>query len=285
MNAKITLAVGGSACFFCLASAVAFTEQELVEQGRHMLALTRAADFDNEADLIEAQESDDPIDIWEFWRRDAFFDFFMTNGWTRADCEMAFDKYCTWVSTNDMTTFSIDDAAIAKCMVGQCEDMNYTNAVDTIRTYAMNPTALNRSAAIGAAVRLGGVDAASAVFIETFATNRMGVSAHEISYAIGEYCDKLKSIDTNDVAAVEVQCGCARFFYANRANLSCAYALDALLVQSFPGYAASSNRLDYALSVLSWSDNNQWRDLHNHFVAVTNALLNAAQPLPAVEGL
>lgn len=285
MNAKITLAVGGIAYFFCHACAVAFTEEELVAQGRHMLALTLAADFDNEADLIAAQESDDPIYTWECWSRDAFFDFFVTNGWTRADCEMAFDKYCVWVSTNDMTTFSIDDAAIAKCMVGQCEDMNYTNAVDTIRTYAMNPTALSRSAAISAAVRLGGVDAASAAFIETFATNRMDVSAHDVSYAIGEYCDKLKAIDTNDVAAVEVRCGCARFFYVHRANLSCAYALDGLLVHSFPGYAVSSNRLDYALFVLSWSDNNQWRALHDHFAGITNQLLNAEQPLPGVDGL
>ena len=60
-------------------------------------------------------------------------------------------------------------------------------------------------------------------------------------------------------------------------------AADALLLRTHSGYAVSSNRLWVAECALG---NGQMRDyVASYFMPITNVLLNAAQPLPAVEGL
>lgn len=56
-------------------------------------------------------------------------------------------------------------------------------------------------------------------------------------------------------------------------------ALDDVFVAAFPGYDFSSNRLDYANHVLSWTTNNDWRAMRDHFVAITNQLHSLGLPL------
>ena len=56
-------------------------------------------------------------------------------------------------------------------------------------------------------------------------------------------------------------------------------AADDLFVAAFPGYDFSSNRLDYANYVLSWTTNNDWRAMRDHFVAITNQLHSSGRPL------
>ena len=58
-----------------------------------------------------------------------------------------------------------------------------------------------------------------------------------------------------------------------------ASALDDVFVAAFPGYDFSSNRLDYANHVLSWTTNNDWRAMRDHFVAITNQLHSLGLPL------
>lgn len=254
----------------------AFTEQELVDKGRGMVYASLCEAID---DLTELDQY--PVE-WISWEKDGFFNHFVTNGWTRAMCETAFDKYVAWVSTNDMSTFDMHERYVARGVIGQCVDMGYTNALASIRTYALNPTALSRSMAIRTAVEFGGVDEAAASFIETIVTNNAQFSYNDISWAIPKYCDKLLAVNTNDAEAVAIRDRGVRLFYAKRHDWQDGTSLDNLFSACIEGYSASSNRLEYAQHVLSWTTNNDWRAMHDHFVTITNELLSSGQPLGVI---
>ena len=192
---------------------------------------------------------------------------------------MAFDKYLSWVSTNDMSMFSFDEKGSARGAISQCLCMNYTQAAGTLRTYALNPTAVDRFRAMDVAVKFCGVDESSYIFLETFVTNKACYSYNDIRFPLWSYCDKLKTIDTNNSSVVAIRDRSARLFYQNRLDWRCAKKLDDVFSAAFSGYAHSSNRLAYANHVLSWTTNNDWRAMHEHFVAVTNDLISSGQPL------
>ena len=267
-----------AASLHCL-TASAHTESEYLYKARDMIGTLLSSGWDSEEEMLEHQQSDDPLYHWNYTSQDDFFSFFVTNGWSRSECEVAFDKYLAWISTNDMTAVDSQDRMFARSALGQCEAMKYSKALETIRAYAMNTTAVDRVSVIDTAVRFGGVDDASASFIDTIVTNKARFSYHDISWAIPSYCNKLRSINTNDAEAVAIRVRGARLFYANRMEWPDASALDDVFVAALPGYDFSSNRLEYANYVLSWTTNNDWRAMRDHFVAITNQLLSSGQPL------
>ena len=278
---SMILAAIGAASLYCL-TASAHTESEYLYKARDMIGTLLSSGWDSEEEMLENQQSNDPLYHWNYTSQDGFFGFFVTNGWTRAEGEMAFDKYLSWISTNNMSAVDSQDRMFARGALAQCRDMKYTKALDTIRTYALNTTAIDRVTVIGRAVQFGGVDEASASFVEAIVTNKAQFSYHDISWAIPAYCDKLRSVNTNDAEAVAIRARGARLFYANRLEWPDASALDDVFVAALPGYDFSSNRLDYANHVLSWTTNNDWRAMRDHFVAITNQLLSSGQPLSVI---
>ena len=272
------LAAIGAASLYCL-TASAHTESEYLYKARDMIGTLLSSGWDSEEEMLEHQQSDDPLYHWNYTSQNDFFEFFVTNGWPRSECEVAFDKYLGWISTNDMTAVDSQDRMFARSALGQCEAMKYAKALETIRAYAMNTTAIDRVSVIDTAVRFGGVDDASASFMDTIVTNKARFSYHDISWAIPSYCNKLCSVNTNDAEAVAIRARGARLFYANRLEWPDASALDDVFVAAFPGYDFSSNRLDYANHVLSWTTNNDWRAMRDHFVAITNQLHSLGLPL------
>ena len=226
MSAKsIVLVAIGVVSMYC-ATIWAHTESEYLNMARNMIGTLQSLDWECEEELLERQESDDPLYHWDYTSQDDFFGFFVTNGWTRTECEMAFDKYLSWISTNNMSAVDSQDRMFARGALAQCRDMKYTKALDTIRTYALNTTAIDRVTVIGRAVQFGGVDEASASFVEAIVTNKAQFSYHDISWAIPAYCDKLRSVNTNDAEAVAIRARGARLFYANRLEWPDASALD-----------------------------------------------------------
>ena len=278
---SMTLGTMGLVSLYCM-TAFAHTDSEYLYMARDMIGTLLSSGWDSEEEMLEHQQSDDPLYHWNYTSQDDFFGFFVTNGWTRGDCEMAFDKYLAWVSTNDMSAVDSQEKMFARSAFAQCRDMKYTKALDTIRTYALNTTAIDRVTVIGRAVQFGGVDEASASFVEAIVTNKAQFSYRDISWAIPAYCDKLRSINTNDAEKVAIRARGARLFYANRLEWPDASALDDVFVAALPGYDFSSNRLDYANHVLSWTTNNDWRAMRDHFVAITNQLLSSGQPLNVI---
>jgi len=265
-------------CHAVVLGAGAHTEHEFVAKGREMLAEAldmHSCGFDD----VEARYEDE---CWIYWEKDGFFNHFVTNDWSRAMCETALDRYLSWISTNDMSAFSTCERRIAKSALGQCRCMAYTNALDAIRAYALNTTAVDCVTAIETAVEFGGVDEAAASFIETIVTNNAQFSYNDISWAIPKYCDKLLAVNTNDAEAVAIRDRGVRLFYAKRHDWQDGTSLDNLFSACIDGYSASSNRLEYAQHVLSWTTNNDWRAMHDHFVTITNELLSSGQPLGVI---
>ena len=278
---SIIQAAIGVASLYCL-TASAHTDGEYLYKARDMIGTLLSSGWDTEEEMLEHQQSDDPLYHWNYTSQDDFFGFFVTNGWPRSECELAFDKYLAWVSTNDMSAVGSQEKMFARGAFAQCRDMKYTKALDTIRTYALNTTAIDRVTVIGRAVQFGGVDEASASFMEAIVTNKVQFSYRDISWEIPAYCDKLRSINTNDAEKVAIRARGARLFYANRLEWPDASALDDVFVAALPGYDFSSNRLEYANHVLSWTTNNDWRAMRDHFVAITNQLLSSGQPLNVI---
>ena len=272
---KVTLSILGLMAAY---GVVAHTDQEMIAMGRRMVCEVL------DEHCCEVGDIPEEVD-WVFWTIDGFFNHFVTNGWTRAMCEASFNRYMDSVSTNNMLAFSEEDRRIAKGALGQCIDMWYTNALDSIRAYALNTTVVDRISAISVAVRFGGADEAATSFIEAIITNSTQFAYEDISMAIPIYCDKLLAVNTNDVEAISTRDRVARLFYANRLGWRDGTSLDNLFVAAISGYDYSSNRLSYANHILSWTTNSEWRAMHDHFVSITNQLLNAAQPLPVVDGL
>ena len=160
--------------------------------------------------------------------------------------------------------------------------MKYAKALGTLRAYARNPTAIDRLDVIDMAVRFGDIDESSASFMEEIVTNNTLFTYADIRWAIPSYCHKLLAINTNDTEAVAIRNRGARLFYANRLEWKDASALDDVFVAALPGYAFSSNRLEYANHVLSWTTNHDWRAMRDHFVAITNLLLQSGHPLNVI---
>ena len=269
-------------CFFVAVAATgAFphTEQDYIDKGRDMVGTVMATDCDNEADLLAAQESEDPIHHWDYTSQEGFFGFFVTNGWTRTDCETAFNVYLSWIGTNEVSASDVREKRFARGAIAQCEFMNYTNALAAIRAYALRPIAEGHPDAMDIAVTMGGVDEQSYAFLENFVTNKACYSYNDIRFPLWSYCDKLKTIDTNNSSVVAIRDRSARLFYQNRFDWRCAKKLDDVFSSAFPGYEHSSNRLAYANHVLSWTTNNDWRAMHEHFVTITNNLISSGQPL------
>ena len=278
MNLRISVQIVVFAAVFCSAACWAHNEEEYLYKARSMIGTLLSSGWDSEEEMLEHQQSDDPLYHWNYTSQDDFFGFFVTNGWTRGDCEMAFDKYLSWISTNDMSVVDSQERMFARGAIAQCESLKYTKAMGTIRTYALNPTVDYRFDAFDMVIDWGSADESLASFFEAIATNRVQFSEKEIQWVVPAYCKKLLSINTNNLTEVSARDRSARIFYANRFDWRAGTALDSLFVSAFPAYCRSSNRLEYANYVLSRTQSD-WHAMRNYFASVTNELISSGQPL------
>lgn len=96
-----------------------------------------------------------------------------------------------------------------------------------------------------------------------------------------DYSSKLAAV--YDAGQTNVARSGAAALYHGLSDHVGARSLDALLLRVFPEYAASSNRLRVATLALASDPSEEWAS--GYFANVTNLLMNATQPLPAVNGL
>ena len=131
-------------------------------------------------------------------------------------------------------------------------------------------------------IELGGLDNASIDFAEAVATNVAVFSRGERGVAIGLLRRKLSQANVGDL---DVSNACNRItgmFYRNKQlSVAGALSIDKLLAEQLNGYAASSNRLETALFVLSQT--NRVARVTEYFEAVTNQLQSAGQPLGSLD--
>jgi len=126
------------------------------------------------------------------------------------------------------------------------------------------------------------LDNASIDFAEAVATNVAVFSRVERGVAIGLLRRKLSQANVGDL---DVSNACNRItgmFYRNKQlSVAGALSIDKLLAERLNGYAASSNRLETALFVLSQT--NRTDRVTEYFTTLTNQLLSSGRPLEVLD--
>ena len=206
------------------------------------------------------------------------------NEWSSSDRRNAFGKFisgltnCNWAVVQQL---EIEDAVNA---LELCRGLGCTNATPVAKEMTMSVDAPMsvRIAAAQLYFELSGNQLERDALTEAIVTNKHVQDTRlfrEGVYAL--QCNALsEDYDENRTNGVHES---ARMLYSNLEFPSRAEDLDALLLKIYPTYSMSSNRLVVAQKGLS--NNRPARSLVEYFSPITNQLLNAAQPLPVVDGL
>ena len=236
-------------------------------------ALSRAAFYYEDLREGTPPDNDPPPTTWRgFLGAD-------TNGWTLAGKMAAFDWYLSTLATNDCKSMDYFDELCVRVAVGKCEWFNYTNSASAMKALALNPKGVFRDKAIELAVKFGGVNGATTVFVETILTNAIDYSVIERGSAVCQYANSLLSYNmTNDVQRTFCE-NAVRMFYRLRLSEPLGTEIvDHLFLKYIEDYAMSSNRVEFASHALI-NSNCAPSDIQ-YFTSVTNQLLSSGQPLP-----
>lgn len=208
--------------------------------------------------------------------------------WSPHERKAAFENFIAMIpelSTNGLYRAIGTHGGVA---LSFCCEHGVSNVLRSAMRILASPHSVARSSALGVfeefAVPTDEVNALAAQIL----TNKTAETEHFRKYFLGSYAhvlskhkdDCLPSCFTNGVSiAISGIYGWAG-----------AVALDRLLVDVFPEYGTSSNRLAIASSALAADYPNElfwdWRTpIQEYFAPITNQLLNVSQPLLEVEAL
>ena len=215
---------------------------------------------------------------------EVFFGMIRLNGdWPVERRKAALDAYLTVMADTDFTDQTNDDRDLPFKATAQCVSMNYTNALPYMRRLVLNRTLTKwrRLDEIGRLIRFSPVNDETTATIETIFTNRVDftwkdrekcfdyaskvVAANQSNLVSQSVCDRAAGVFTNDVTEWQLF-GEYDYFWE----------------RYYPGYAMSSNRLEFVKSALlntNITQNTDWRLLKEGLIAVTNELLSSGRPL------
>ena len=215
---------------------------------------------------------------------EVFFGMIRLNGdWPVERRKAALDAYLAVMADTDFTDQTNDDRDLPFKATAQCVSMNYTNALPYMRRLVLNRTLTKwrRLDEIGRLIRFSPVNDETTATIETIFTNRVDftwkdrekcfdyaskvVAANQSNLVSQSVCDRAAGVFTNDVTEWQLF-GEYDYFWE----------------RYYPGYAMSSNRLEFVKSALlntNITQNTDWRLLKEGLIAVTNELLSSGRPL------
>ena len=264
---KLLLAV-----FAAELSLVAFphTESEKLEVARRMtLFMHMSASYDDIDDLLANYRE---------WSRPEVFFGINVAGWTVDEKKNAFDAYIRYIATTNCASEESPDHVASISAIEQCCWMSRTNELESIRQFVLNTQHPYRNRITGSVLELGGLDNESIDFAEAIATNTVAFGRSERGRAFGVLWKKLSQANIGDSVASNACNRITGMFYRNKQlSVAGALSIDKLLAERLNGYAASSNRLETALFVLSQT--NRTDRVTEHFTTITNQLLSSGQPL------
>ena len=267
---KLLLAV-----FAAELSLVAFphTESEKLEVARRMtLFMHMSASYDDIDDLLANYRE---------WSRPEVFFGININGWTVDEKKNAFDAYIRYIATTNCASEESPDHVASISAIEQCCWMSRTNELESIRQFVLNTQHPYRNRITGSVLELGGLDNESIDFAEAIATNTVAFGRSERGRAFGVLWKKLSQANIGDSVASNACNRITGMFYRNKQlSVAGALSIDKLLAERLNGYAASSNRLETALFVLSQT--NRTDRGTEHFTTITNQLLSSGQPLNVI---
>ena len=267
---KLLLAV-----FAAELSLVAFphTESEKLEVARRMtLFMHMSASYDDIDDLLANYRE---------WSRPEVFFGINVAGWTVDEKKNAFDAYIRYIATMNCASEESPDHVASISAIEQCCWMSRTNELESIRQFVLNTQHPYRNRITGSVLELGGLDNESIDFAEAIATNTVAFGRSERGRAFGVLWKKLSQANIGDSVASNACNRITGMFYRNKQlSVAGALSIDKLLAERLNGYAASSNRLETALFVLSQT--NRTDRVTEHFTTITNQLLSSGQPLNVI---
>lgn len=198
--------------------------------------------------------------------------------WSFEERKNAFDWYLSTLGSIDCKALPWMDQAFVRTALSRCDVLNYTNAAVSIRALALNPQGVHRQKAIELYLKFAPTDEPTTTFVETIMTNVVGYSLRERGAACGIYGYRLCLFSPTNAVELATKTRAVEMFCRNR-NVDCAAAhiFDMLLVSNVVNYAASSNRLDTLMNMLSYEKLNE--KSRRGFINVTNQLLSSGQPL------
>ena len=128
------------------------------------------------------------------WTWEGFLGEDETNGVTRAAKKASFDWYLGYLATNCCVDFSLMQTTLVRVAVEQCEDLKYTNAWQSLKGIALNPTLPYRGYAGELYERFGPLDDSMTDFCFDVETNAVQMTFEERGNIVGEYASRLHSL-------------------------------------------------------------------------------------------
>ena len=204
--------------------------------------------------------------------------------WPVARRKAAFDAYLAVMADTDFSDETNNDRMLPIWATAQCMSMNYTNALPYIRRLVLNTTLTGwrRRREIGKFIAFAPVADETTATIEAIFTNRIDFTWEDREECF-DYASKVVAASHSNLVSQSVCDRAARVFTCDPTEWQLSAEYDYFWRRYYPGYATSSNRLEFLSATLSNTNIpscSKWTRFQNHFISVTNQLLSSGQPLP-----
>ena len=215
---------------------------------------------------------------------EVFFGIRLKGDWPVERRKAALDAYLAVMADTDFTDYTNNDRDLPFKATAQCVSMNYTNALPYMRRLVLNPTlpGWKRRDEIGRLIRFSPVSDETTATMETIFTNRVDFTWKDRAKCF-EYAAKVVTASQSNLVSQSVCDRAAMVFVHDPAEWQLSADYDYFWRRYYPGYATSSNRLEFLSATLSNTNIpscSKWTRFQNHFISVTNQLLSSGQPLP-----
>ena len=218
--------------------------------------------------------------VSDFRTPERFFATPVDGDWTPEEKKGAFDAYLEGMGRRDYSSESNQYYTVAELAVGRCADMRYTVALPWIKELFLNPTCSHRVRmhVIRSIVPMLPLNLENISFTEKVFTNTTVFAVKERGFLCDFYISRMLEGATNGLCTTSlVQESASRFYQHRKIDATGGLTFDELFAKGIEGYSTSSNRLDFALFILTNSGCDPYD--RKHFTAVTNQLLSSGQPL------
>ena len=216
---------------------------------------------------------------------EVFFGMIRLKGdWPVERRKAALDAYLAVMADTDFTDQTDDDRDLPFKATAQCVSMNYTNALPYMRRLVLNRTLpeWRRRDEIGRLIRFSPINDETTATIETIFTNRVDFTWKDREKCF-DYAAKVVAASHSNLVSQSVCDRAASVLARDPTEWQLSADYDYFWRRYYPGYATSSNRLEFLSATLSNTNIpscSKWTRFQNHFISVTNQLLSSGQPLP-----
>ena len=219
---------------------------------------------------------------------EVFFGMIRLNGdWPVERRKAALDAYLAVMADTDFTDQTDNDRDLPFKATAQCADMNYTNALPYMRRLVLNRTLSkwSRWNEIRKLIDFSPVNDETTATIEAIFTNRVDFTWEDRERCF-DYASKVVAASQSNLVSQSVCDRAAMVFAREPTEWQLSADYDYFWQRYYPGYAMSSNRLEFLSATLSNTNIpscSKWSRFQNHFISVTNQLLSSGQPLPWID--